>query len=117
MNDGAQYSCSTPKYCAEELNTQAVFETPSQFLSDLQVGKRRFRSQYEFICFKDMPHKLLTPLTAYKAFITMQNDAKKGWKGGVDTRDGPPAPRGGEGSPFAPHCGDGCSLPSPSPLK
>ena len=51
------------------------------------------------------PNKLLTPLTAYKAFITMQNDAKKGWKGGVDTRDGPPALQGGEGffRPSPPH--------------
>ena len=60
------------------------------------------------------PNKLLTPLTAYKAFITMQNDAKKGWKGGVDTRDGPPALRGGEESPFSPHCGEGAPCPAPA---
>ena len=32
----------------------------------------------------------------------------------VDTRDGPPALRGGEESPFSPHCGEGAPCPAPA---
>ena len=61
------------------------------------------------------PNKLLTPLTAYKAFITMQNDAKKRggrveWIPGMD----PPAPQGGEGSPSPHTVGRGVPCPAPA---
>ena len=48
------------------------------------------------------PNKLLTPLTAYKAFITMQNDAKKGVKGWSGCQGWTPRPAGWGGAPLRP---------------
>ena len=78
---------------------------------------KQFSRPPPIFCLIYRPNKLLTPLTAYKAFITMQNDAKKGVEGWSGYQGWTPRPAGRGGVPLFPTLWGGGSLPGPSPLN